>query len=1633
MSNNYRSRSSSGNVWPRRNSKKFSKLDEQSAARLLNLATFGATLESIRDSVGKGVDQWFEEQRTMPHTSAMELIFSKTLIKNYTDVGGIKNDPDNPGGTLEFYSNPGRDVGYADGDPSQTNRWRRYTMDYWTYTAVKGRDQLRQRMAFALSQIFVVSQQADSLSVHNHAMAYFYDILIDYGLGNFRDLLEAVTLSPAMGAYLNMLGSNRPNPATGVHADENYAREVKQLFTIGLDMLDEAGDPILDTNGERIPTYYQIHVEELAKKLTGWSCAPGRTLRDLDTGLLKTPEVRNIDISSDMEAGWWYDKSLTRQMTPYPTHHDPNCVRILGVNGYPTTATRIPNSLSYVGDTVIPGMFTPLVGTNFPNSGLMNQDLYLRISGDGALYQYQSGVYNLLTPSDGDRYVDNTTGTIFERQGSSWNSVGNVYEPLEITQTVFNSYSPMRKKMTYQRYTLKLILDTLFYHQNTPPFICKQLIQRFTSSNPSGAYVKRVVNVFKDNGSGVRGDLFAVLKAILLDSEVALGSPSNYGKVKDPIIKFTHFWREFKASDAYYGKWDFSQIVRTQFVNTSTNTITFTSNHGLADHQAVTYTTAGGNAISGLTDGGKYFVVFVSSTAIQLSKYPGASSTIDLTTTGNDLQRLTPTYYPKSGFSDLSLWGGNVHAQIGQQPLYAPTVFNFFRPDYTNPLLIQNSGNQNFVAPEFEIITENLMIAGRNFHSQFNYQYADANLVYPQHPDGKHIGIDKTNKAVTLNPIFVKNITSSLTDLSVSPTGYTAAVFGSTANHKGRIHASGKFFDGGGKLPGFLTTSTFNIPTTINGVSSPVGVINFNHKNNSVVNTQLLSLSFPITTHGYTNGSRVRVSWGANGYSGAFIPILTENWQSTVSSINGSNTVQTTTEYLNGAYYRSYKKTALINNSAFWDSQANSVEGFVNGMYVSAIPSYGNASYATTFGLSTNPNVNNQDPAGNIDYCFIIFATGDWSAYAPNLLVATQSTVKKYQNSYTVFKIYYDGTYVRYYLDDTLVGTVPRIVNGSALYFNSKFSGIGSALSQVQLGKIADQGTAGYWLEGTVKGTPSTSGMIISVDRSSNNFSGTTITTGTIIGVNPQGSLDSFGAVYNASHSGKITFGINDVSVSSSTIHIPDHRLEQNDKVIYCANNGVSLKYDETELAPSYSSSGTVCYVYKIDTDNIKLARAPSWAGNPSLCIKITSAGNNTQYLDTGVTTQIRLLSKDNAITTGTTTGSVLGQQFYTNTEFSPSDPYPTNKIGTYNNGSLADGTAEPNAIYTRGGVNLTSKYKNFLIDPLARSVPNSTGYALEIEHDCRLSTATITNNPVSIGTGTKTFSSIPGNLPIGYGQWFTATSLQSTGTSISGVVTTFNSSTGQLIVNITTCTGVLDSISSRWYIQSRYRPSPYYGGWYFSFDLSGRAGKAFVCHFTMKVPVGLYVQFGSNSIGTGGTNGWLTDNHGTGEYKEYAYYVRAGVGNLQTTFYFYLNTKPYGDSSVPPPTSLFYSYVSSATIHEVSVDFTKIENNYRGFYNQSQEQFYETALANTSHWLEIASDAQLLVDQLDLVFMSGQMSQDMKTVLFNYANSIVEPKTLNDPAIPITNYPAGYDYRSARVMECVDLILNSPQWSTLV
>ena len=359
--------------------------DDFEAVRFLQRATFGPTLADVTDLSEDGYWAWIDTQLQMPATFMLPLTRQRP-------------------------------------EP----RWLEH-VNSWFKLSVNAPDQLRQRVAYALSQFFVVSGDGE-LGGQPAALSNYYDILIAHSFGNFRDLLEQVTLSPVMGNYLSMKGNQKPDPEKNIRPDENYARELLQLFSIGLVQLDLNGNVQTDAAGIPLPTYNQETVEGFAHVFTGW-------------------HYKNVD-------NWNYPKTEDwfSPMQAYGEHHDT-------------------------------GAKTLLNGVTLPAGQSTEKDM-------------------------------------------------------------------------------QDALDNIFNHPNVGPFFSKHLIMQLVTSNPTPDYIARVASTFNSDANGVRGNIAAVVTAVLTDDEALNGfanDAENFGKLREPIVRLVSLWRGFEG-DPDHPDFDYTWI-----------------------------------------------------------------------------------------------------------------------------------------------------------------------------------------------------------------------------------------------------------------------------------------------------------------------------------------------------------------------------------------------------------------------------------------------------------------------------------------------------------------------------------------------------------------------------------------------------------------------------------------------------------------------------------------------------------------------------------------------------------------------------------------------------------------------------------------------------------------------------------------------------------------------------------------------------------------------------------------------------------------------------------------------------------------------------------------------------------------
>jgi len=391
------------------------------ASRLLAQSSLGFERYHIDEVVDLGIEGWIDHQISLPQTK----ILPKTQEIHQIRLDSMASHDTMPDRKLEFRP-----------------RWWIFNYAWWDQM-MRNEDLLRHRVAVAFTEIFVISRKGD-LQNFGDCFADYYDMLSGHAFGNFKDLLRDVSLHPCMGKYLSHLNNPKADTLKNIHPDENYAREIMQLFSIGLYELNQDGTRKI-VNGEFIPTYGQEDIREFAKVFTGLAIAEN----------IKNPHNhKKIYFGKSL-----WTSNVTIPMIMYDNMHE-------------------QGEKSLLRGQVVP---------------------------DG-----QSGL-----------------------------------EDIEDA------------------------IDNLYNHPNVAPFIAFRIIQRLIKSNPSPEYIARVSAVFNDNGNGQRGDLSAMIKAILLDPEArdcAAQNDASNSRLKEPRLRYTQFVRMADKSNTDDYLWnenlDFAENIK---------------------------------------------------------------------------------------------------------------------------------------------------------------------------------------------------------------------------------------------------------------------------------------------------------------------------------------------------------------------------------------------------------------------------------------------------------------------------------------------------------------------------------------------------------------------------------------------------------------------------------------------------------------------------------------------------------------------------------------------------------------------------------------------------------------------------------------------------------------------------------------------------------------------------------------------------------------------------------------------------------------------------------------------------------------------------------------------------------------
>ena len=243
-------------------------IDDYTATRFLNKATFGATKKEIEHLKNIGVVAWIDEQLLMP-------LKRDIYLKKMIEISKEAEPLNNPYSIEEYLAENDKIYNQNVGSFHSP----RYCMSSWFHQALTQKDQLHHKLTYALSQIIVVSDFEPIFTRRGEAIARYFDILHHNAFGNYKQLLTDISFNSGMGMYLTYNGNKKEHLNSNnvtVYPDENYAREIMQLFSIGLNELNIDGTPKKDANGNLIPTYTQEDVNNLSKVFTGWDLKRNR-------------------------------------------------------------------------------------------------------------------------------------------------------------------------------------------------------------------------------------------------------------------------------------------------------------------------------------------------------------------------------------------------------------------------------------------------------------------------------------------------------------------------------------------------------------------------------------------------------------------------------------------------------------------------------------------------------------------------------------------------------------------------------------------------------------------------------------------------------------------------------------------------------------------------------------------------------------------------------------------------------------------------------------------------------------------------------------------------------------------------------------------------------------------------------------------------------------------------------------------------------------------------------------------------------------------------------------------------------------------------------------------------------------
>jgi uncharacterized protein (DUF1800 family) len=686
-------------------------LNANAASRFLTQATFGPTLAEIAAVQSIGYEGWIEAQFGKPATRHLDHVMLK---RNLTDPNG----PTYP-----------------------TN----LTTNSWWKNSITADDQLRQRIAFALSQILVVSS-AGPLEDRSDALSYFYDTLLDHSFGNFSDILKAVTLTPAMGAYLDMRRNDKPNKASGRIPNENYAREILQLFSLGLNRMHPDGSLILNSKGVPVPTYDQEVIVGFAHAFTGWDYnQPNASTGFLPTGFNASP----------------YVNTYTRPMKEVPERHFTGPKRILN-------NVVLPGLASVGGVALDP--FANHTASPYSRTATINDPAYQGLPAaeleatHRAIFEHPNVgpficrqlIQRLVTSTPSRGYIyrvvqkfddDGTTNRIRGNMRAVIKAILLDYEARSTALLVQQGYGKQREPLLRvtalaRAFPAAPAIDGTYLQTNNVITISNTSVPHklssgnavnltFTSGSPSPTG-----RTYSVTGTPASANSFNVTAPDILSCTYAqTGTTITVTRNAHGLVSGNSVYLDFTSGSGSDGLYKLTGATTNTFTVESATSAT---NPGGSTGWLVFYTggyTQAGNTITVTTS---YNHCLISGVNVALDFSPVTGSTnvaLDGTyaVTVLDDRRFTLTATDSVTRSGEVVVGpptvslnrsGNVggtannwtlnstDTYLGQTPLRSPTVFNFFEPDYRFPGLLAEAG---LITPEFQITSDTNVVRQSNF------------------------------------------------------------------------------------------------------------------------------------------------------------------------------------------------------------------------------------------------------------------------------------------------------------------------------------------------------------------------------------------------------------------------------------------------------------------------------------------------------------------------------------------------------------------------------------------------------------------------------------------------------------------------------------------------------------------------------------------------------------------------------------------------------------------------------------------------------------------------------------------------------------------------------------------------------